>query len=115
MWWATSNGNKKEIDKEDVMEALSLCGDSIKGEHFFPICEPFFQSRIKFVTDLENRILKGKSRVTFLTGDPGCGKTNIVSFWRVSQRVLLPYDFMHLSRLFQEIYMFPGILELALQ
>ena len=80
MWWATSNGNKKEIDKEDVMEALSLCGDSIKGEHFFPICEPFFQSRIKFVTDLENRILKGKSRVTFLTGDPGCGKTNIVSF-----------------------------------
>lgn len=42
MWWATSNGNKKEIDKEDVMEALSLCGDSIKGEHFFPICEPFF-------------------------------------------------------------------------
>ena len=33
MWWATSIGNKKEIEKEDVMEALSLYGDSVKGEH----------------------------------------------------------------------------------
>lgn len=80
MWWATTIGNKKEIEKEDVMEAISLYGDSIKGEHLFPICEPFFQSRIAFVTDLENRILNGKSRVTFLTGDPGCGKTNIISY-----------------------------------
>lgn len=40
MWWATSIGNKKEIEKEDVMAALSLYGDSVKGEHFFPICEP---------------------------------------------------------------------------
>lgn len=80
MWWATSIGNKKEIEKEDVMEALSLYGDSVKGEHFFPICEPFFQSRIIFVADLENTILNGKSKVTFLTGDPGCGKTNIVSY-----------------------------------
>lgn len=80
MWWATSIGNKKEIEKENVMEALSLYGDSVKGEHFFPICEPFFQSRIIFVADLENTILNGKSKVTFLTGDPGCGKTNIVSY-----------------------------------
>ncbi len=80
MWWATSIGNKKEIEKEDVMEALSLYGDSVKGEHCFPICEPFFESRITFVSNLENKILNGKSRVTFLTGDPGCGKTNIVSY-----------------------------------
>lgn len=80
MWWATYIGDKKEIEKEDVMEALSLSGNSIKGEHFFPVCEPFFESRILFVRDLENKILNGKSRVTFLTGDPGCGKTNIVSY-----------------------------------
>ncbi|BFL48214.1 ATP-binding protein [Lactonifactor longoviformis] len=80
MWWATTIGKKKEIEKEDVMEALSLSGDDIKGEHFFPICEPFFQSRVTFVTELENKILNGKSRVIFITGNPGCGKTNIVSY-----------------------------------
>ena len=80
MWWSTSIRDKKEIDKEDVMQALSLSGDEIKGEHILPLCEPFFQSRIEFVKCLEQKIINGKSRVTFLTGNPGCGKTNIISY-----------------------------------
>lgn len=80
IWWATYIGPKKEIEKEDVMEALSLGGDNIKGEHVFPICEPFFPSRIKLIGELENTILNGNSRMIFLTGDPGCGKTNVISY-----------------------------------
>ena len=80
MWWATSIKSKKEIEKEDVMDALSLQGDSIKGEHFFPFCAPFFQSRIKFCEDIENIILNGRYNAMFLTGAPGCGKTNIISY-----------------------------------
>lgn len=80
MWWSTSLREKEEIDKEAVMEALSLSGDEIIGEHILPICEPFFKSRIKFVEELEKKILYGKSKVTFLTGEPGCGKTNIVNY-----------------------------------
>ena len=37
MWWSTSLRIKEKIDKEDVMEALSLSGDEIIGEHVFPI------------------------------------------------------------------------------
>lgn len=80
IWWATYVRTKKEIEKEDVMEALCLGGDNIKGEHVFPICEPFFPSRIKLIGDLENTVLNGKSRMIFLTGDPGCGKTNVISY-----------------------------------
>lgn len=80
LWWSTSIRDKKEIEKEDVMQALSLSGDEIKGEHILPLCEPFFKSRIEFVKCMEQKILNGKSRVTFLTGNPGCGKTNIISY-----------------------------------
>lgn len=80
IWWATYIGHKKEIEREDVMEALALGGDSIKGEHVFPICEPFFPSRIKLIDELENTILNGNSRMVFLTGNPGCGKTNVISY-----------------------------------
>lgn len=80
MWWSTSICDKKEVEKEDVMQALSLSGDDIKGEHILPLCEPFFKSRIEFVSALEKKILNGRSRVAFLTGNPGCGKTNIISY-----------------------------------
>lgn len=80
MWWSTSICDKKEIEKEDVMQALSLGGDEVKGEHILPLCEPFFKSRVEFVNSLEKKVLDGKSRVSFLTGNPGCGKTNIISY-----------------------------------
>ena len=80
MWWSTSICDKKEIEKEDVMQALSLGGVEVKGEHILPLCEPFFKSRVEFVNSLEKKVLDGKSRVSFLTGNPGCGKTNIISY-----------------------------------
>lgn len=80
MWWSTSICDKKEIEKEDVMQALCLSGDEIKGYHVLPLCEPFFKSRIEFVNCVEQKIINGKSRVIFLTGNPGCGKTNIISY-----------------------------------
>lgn len=80
IWWSTTIRKKEKIEKEDVMEALSLSGDEIVGNHVLPLCEPFFDSRIDFVCDLEKQILKGKSNITFLTGNPGAGKTNIISY-----------------------------------
>ena len=62
------------------MQALCLSGDEIKGNHVLPLCEPFFKSRIEFVDYMEQKIINGKSRVIFLTGNPGCGKTNIISY-----------------------------------
>lgn len=74
MWWSISICDKKEIEKEDVMQALYLSGDDIKGYHVLPLCEPFFKSKIKFVNCMEQKILNGKSRVIFLTGNPDAEK-----------------------------------------
>lgn len=77
--WTTTTRKKQEITREDLFEALSLAGDKIYGEHDLKVCEPFFSSRLEFVKDLESILLSREVPVVFLHGDPGSGKTNIVS------------------------------------
>lgn len=77
--WTTTKRKKQEITREDLFEALSLAGDKIQGEHNLKVCEPFFSSRLEFVNELESKLLNREFPVVFLYGDPGSGKTNIVS------------------------------------
>lgn len=77
--WTTSSRNKEEITREDVFSALALGSDKIKGEHNLKVAEPFFNSRLNFVNELEKYLIKRTSPIIFLSGDPGSGKTNIVS------------------------------------
>lgn len=77
--WTTSSRHKEEITREDVFTALALGSDKIKGEHNLKVAEPFFSSRLNFVNELERFLIKRTSPVIFLSGDPGSGKTNIVS------------------------------------
>lgn len=79
MKWTTTLRKKQEITKEDLMEALSLSSDNFKGVHDIPTTEPFFKSRIQFVEDLERALIKREYPIIFLSGEPGVGKTNIVS------------------------------------
>lgn len=71
---------KEEITKEDLLQALSLSGDKIVGEHNLPTCEPFFDSRVDFVKTLEAILAERRSPIVFLSGGPGSGKTNIVNY-----------------------------------
>ncbi|WP_366922799.1 ATP-binding protein [Metallumcola ferriviriculae] len=77
--WTTTVRDKQEITREDLFEALSLYGDKIQGEHDLKTCEPFFSSRIDFTNELERKLVDREAPVIFLYGDPGSGKTNIVS------------------------------------
>lgn len=80
MEWVTTSRKKEQIEPEDVLEALSLASDESVDCHMFPVSEPFFHSRVTFVDSLEQHIQKSKFRMIFLTGEPGCGKTNIISY-----------------------------------
>lgn len=80
MTWTTTIRIKEEITKEDLLQALSLSGDKIVGEHNLPTCEPFFESRADFAKTLEAVLAERHNPVVFLSGGPGSGKTNIVNY-----------------------------------
>lgn len=80
MTWTTTIRFKEEITKEDLLQALSLSGDKIVGEHNLPTCEPFFESRVDFAKTLEAILTERRSPIVFLSGGPGSGKTNIVNY-----------------------------------
>lgn len=78
--WATTLRKKEEITREDLLAALSVGSDEIQGEHNFATCEPFFLSRIEFTARLEKTLQDRENPIVFLSGEPGAGKTNIVSY-----------------------------------
>jgi hypothetical protein len=77
--WTTDLRSKQEITKEVLYQALSIADDELVGMHDIPVQLPVFQSRIKFSEELENIVRRREKPVVFLYGEPGCGKTNIVS------------------------------------
>lgn len=80
MTWSTTLRTKEEITREDLLSALSLCNDEIVGEHNLPTCEPFFNSRVEFAHKIEDILKRREAPIVFLSGEPGVGKTNIVSY-----------------------------------
>lgn len=80
MTWTTTIRIKEEITKEDLLQALSLSGDKIVGEHNLPTCEPFFESRADFAKTLEAILAERRNPIVFLSGGPGSGKTNIINY-----------------------------------
>lgn len=77
--WTTSLRTSSKIDIEDVYNALSIKEEVITYNQDLIPADPFFASRINLVIDLENELLQGDSKVIFLSGIPGTGKTNIIS------------------------------------
>lgn len=77
--WTTDLRSRQEITKEVLYQALSIADDELVGMHDIPVQLPVFQSRIKFSEELESILKRREKSVVFLYGEPGCGKTNIVS------------------------------------
>lgn len=78
--WATSSRGKREaITVESVYEVLALRNERSVGEHGLPPPAPFFPTRRDVVDQLAQRILRRDAPIIFLSGEPGSGKTAIVS------------------------------------
>ncbi|UDF17179.1 ATP-binding protein [Bacillus pumilus] len=78
-WATTERGEVEEIDREELFKMLSVKEQNMVGDHQLSPPHPFFSSREVFVKELEKFIINTDKKVIFLTGNPGEGKTSIVS------------------------------------
>jgi len=78
-WATTSRGNDAAVTVEAAYEALCVSSDRLVGEHELPPPAPFFPSRIATIEGIEVTLRDAQTKVVFLTGDPGSGKTALVS------------------------------------
>lgn len=78
--WSTSDrGAAEAITKEAAYEKLCLQEDGIVGEHDFPPPAPFFPSRLPAVDAVVELLRRRAAPVVFVTGEPGSGKTALLS------------------------------------
>lgn len=89
--WVTSARKKEMIEKEDVYRTLSKNIVSIKYNHMSE--RPIFPSRKDFAKSFYNNIKEDKRKVIFLQGNPGSGKTNLVSYMCEQHPELIDFRF----------------------
>lgn len=78
--WTTTERQNREVKLEDVYSVLSIEPDLDDSQHrLIPPC-PFFESRKAFCETLVNQIRATKNKVVFISGNPGSGKTSVISF-----------------------------------
>ncbi|PFW02675.1 hypothetical protein COL12_29610 [Bacillus cereus] len=78
-WTTTLRGKTEEINREEVFQTLSISSREVVGEHNLKPPYPFFKSRQDFLENLEAYLIEGEKQIIFLSGNPGEGKTSIVS------------------------------------
>ena len=77
--WSTSDRSSSKIDKEEVYRKLSVTQETLSYNQDLVPNEPFFPSREELVKSLEDKLRFDHHKIVFLSGIPGCGKTNIIS------------------------------------
>jgi len=77
--WTTSTRNADEVTVEIVYETLSTKLEISNDQHRLAPPSPFFYSREIFCRNIVCDISKTNSPVVFIEGEPGSGKTSIIS------------------------------------
>ena len=77
--WTTPMSAASANTEEGVYAALGLPSESDISNHLIAPPEPFFPSRLRFCSNLIAALQAADTRMVFLVGDPGSGKTSIVS------------------------------------
>ncbi len=77
--WTISTRKKENINREEVYKKLSIPDKSKIEEHQLPTPYPFFESRKNLIQKLTEVINNNEYPVIFLSGNPGCGKSSIIS------------------------------------
>lgn len=79
--WTTSRRESEYITREDAYEVLVESNQAQKTPYTVHTPRPFFPSRQHFAAQLEERLTSSNSKsVYFLSGDPGSGKSSLVSY-----------------------------------
>ena len=89
--WCTDLRKDFKITKEQVYEAL-MDNTLISSYSFLPKT-PIFPSRINFGDEISNKINNSQSKIIFVSGKPGCGKTNLVSYLCTKDNPLFDFRF----------------------
>lgn len=78
--WATTRRPSEKISIEDVYDVLGTENDVLPSQHRLIPPSPFFSSRQSFCSQLVQDLKATDKKVVFISGEPGCGKTSIISY-----------------------------------
>lgn len=78
--WTTTERNTDKVTIEDVYTALGFQETIDINQHRLFPPEPFFNSRKAFCEETRNKMLACKKPYIFFSGNPGSGKTSVLSF-----------------------------------
>ncbi len=87
--WTTSRREDIKVSLEDVYSALGTEEDINESQHRLAPPHPFFESRQSFCKELEQKIRTTDKKVVFISGDPGSGKTSIISYLQSTTNLFL--------------------------
>jgi hypothetical protein len=78
--WTTSLRKAETITRPAAYEKLCLVDDELVGNHEIPPPAPFFPTRIPVGAEIANLLLTRAAPVVFVVGEPGSGKTALMSY-----------------------------------
>lgn len=88
--WTTTLWIDKPVLIENVFEALVTEEEICESQHRLTPPTPFFESRKQFCSAFMDKINNSDRKVIFVSGEPGSGKTSIMSYLQAS------YDLFYL-------------------
>lgn len=85
--WTTTRRKDEKITVEDVYSALGIEADPNDSQHRLVYPEPFFGSRKEFCNSLHEKLTTTDKKVVFISGDPGSGKTSVISYLQFTSNI----------------------------
>ncbi len=82
--WTTTLGLNKPVLIEDVYQALVTEEEVCEAQHRLAPPIPFFESRKQFCSEFIDTINNSDKKIIFVSGEPGSGKTSIMSYLQAS-------------------------------
>lgn len=87
--WTTTERSNERVALEDVYSVLGIEEDIDESQHRLAPPYPFFESRQVFCNQLETQIRSTEHKIVFLSGDPGSGKTSMISYLQSKTNLFL--------------------------
>lgn len=85
--WTTTLWLNKPVLIEDAYQALVTEEEICEAQHRLAPPTPFFESRKQFCSDFIEAINNSDKKVFFVSGEPGSGKTSIMSYLQASNNL----------------------------